>query len=92
MIQQVRSLSHYHIAPRFRVLVTMADRSRLSRQAIEQLRADGLDVCSAVIHSSVCAGERSYTKLPLYEYAPRSHAAQDYEQLLQEVREDGETL
>ena len=89
MIQQVRSLSHYHIAPRFRVLVTMADRSRLSRQAIEQLRADGLDVCSAVIHSSVCVGESSYTKLPLYEYAPRSHAAQDYEQLLQEVREDG---
>lgn len=88
MIQQVRSLGAYHIAPRYRVLVTMADRSRLSRQVIDQLKADGLDVFEAVVHSSVCVGESSYTRLPLYEYAPRSRAAQDYEQLLREVRDD----
>lgn len=85
MIYQAKGLRRYNISPRFRVLVTMADRSRLSRQAIDQLRADGLDVFETVIHSSVCVGESSYTRLPLYEYAPRSRAAQDYEQLLKEV-------
>ncbi len=89
LIGQVRSLGSYHVAPRFRVLVTMVDRTRLSRQVIDQLRADGLDVFDAVIHSSVCVGESSYTRLPLYEYAPRSRAAQDYEQLLREVLTDG---
>jgi len=69
-------------------LVTMADRSRLSRQVIDQLKADGLDVFETVIHSSVCVGESSYTRLPLYEYAPKARAAQDYEDLLREVLAD----
>ena len=67
----------------------MADRSRLSRQVIDQLKADGLDVFETVIHSSVCVGESSYTRLPLFEYAPKARAAQDYEQLLKEVLADG---
>ena len=85
LIGQARSLNHYNIAPRFRVLATMADRTRLSRQAVDQLKLDGLDVFATVIRSSVCCGESSYTRVPLYEYAPRSGAAQDYEQLLQEI-------
>lgn len=89
LIGQARSLNHYHIAPRFRVLATMADRSRLSRQAVDQLRLDGLDVFRTVIRSSVCVGESSYTRVPLYEYAPRSGAAQDYEALYREVLADG---
>ena len=88
MIQQVRSLGAYHIAPRFRVLATMADRSRLSRQARDLLRADGLDVFETEIHASVCVGESTFKRMPLYEYVPRSRVAQDYEQLLREVRED----
>jgi cellulose biosynthesis protein BcsQ len=67
----------------------MADRSRLSRQAVDQLKLDGLDVFDTVIRSSVCVGESSYTRVPLYEYAPRSGAAQDYEALYREVLGDG---
>lgn len=89
MIYQAKGLRYYNIVPRFRVLATMADRSRLSRQVIDQLRADGLDVCETIIHNSVCVGESSYARLPLYEYAPRSRAAQDYEQLAKEVLGDG---
>lgn len=89
LIAQVKSLGSYHIAPRFRVLATMADRTRLSRQAVDQLKLDGLDVFDTVIRSSVCVGESSYTRVPLYEYAPRSGAAQDYEALYREVLADG---
>lgn len=67
----------------------MANRTRLSRQIVGQLKADGLDVCETVIHDSVCCGESSYTRVPLYEYAPGSRAAQDYEQLAKEVLGDG---
>ena len=88
MIQQVRSLGAYHIAPRFRVLATMADRSRLSRQARDLLKADGLDVFETEIHASVCVGESTFKRMPLYEYVPRSRVAQDYEALLREVREN----
>lgn len=89
LIYQARGLASQHISPRYRVLVTMADRSRLSRQVIDQLKADGLDVFETVIHASVCVGESSYTRLPLYEYAPKARAAQDYENLLREVLADG---
>lgn len=89
LIEQARSLGRFHVYPRFRVLVTMADRSRLSKQAEEQLRRDGLEVFKTVIHNSVCVGESSYARLPLYEYAPKSRAAQDFEELLREVLEDG---
>jgi cellulose biosynthesis protein BcsQ len=41
-----------------------------------------------VIHNSVCVGESSYARLPLYAYAPRSRAALDYEELLREVLAD----
>ena len=88
LIAQVNSLARYGVRPRFRVLVTMVDRSRLSKQAAEQLRRDGLDVFKTPIRSSVCVGESSYTRLPLYEYAPRSGAAQDYEALAKEVLGD----
>ena len=88
LLDQVRSLARYGVRPGFRVLVTMADRSRLSKQAEEQLRRDGLALFKAVIHNSVCVGESSYARLPLYEYAPRSRAALDYEELLKEVLAD----
>lgn len=89
LIHQAKGLRYYNIAPRFRVLATMAKRTRLSRQIVDQLKADGLDVCETVIHDSVCCGESSYTRVPLYEYAPGSRAAQDYEQLAKEVLGDG---
>lgn len=88
LLDQVRSLARYGVRPGFRVLVTMADRSRLSKQAEEQLRRDGLVLFKAVIHNSVCVGESSYARLPLYAYAPRSRAALDYEELLKEVLAD----
>ena len=89
LIAQVRSLAAFHVMPRFRALVTMADgRSRLSTQAEAQLRRDGLSVFRTVIHASCVAGESSWARLPLYEYAPRSRVAQDYEALAKEVRGD----
>lgn len=89
LIHQAKGLRYYNILPRFRVLATMANRTRLSRQIIDQLKADGLDVCETVIHDSVCVSESTYTRVPLYEYAPGSRAAQDYEQLAKEVLGDG---
>lgn len=89
MIYQAKGLRYYNIAPKFRVLATMADRTRLSRQIVDQLKADGLDVLDTIIHQSVCVSESTYTRVPLYEYAPGSRAAQDYEQLAKEVLGDG---
>jgi len=89
MIYQAKGLRYYNIEPRFRVLATMANRTRLSRQIVDQLKDDGLDVFETAIHDSVCCGESSYTRVPLYEYAPGSRAAQDYEQLAKEVLGDG---
>jgi len=87
MIGQVKSLARYHVAPRFRVLVTMVDRTRLSRQVEAQLRDSGLDVLKAAIPASVCVGESTFARVPLYEYAPQSKAAAGYEALLKEVLE-----
>ena len=90
LVEQIRGLKSYHVAPRFRALLTMVDgRTRIGGQVLEQLREDGLDVFETVIHSSVCVNESSYARLPLYEYAPRSRTAQDYEALLREVLGDG---
>ena len=75
--------------PRVRVLVTMADRSNLSRQGEELLRRSGFEIFQTVIRSGVAVGESSYTRQALYEYAPRSNAAQDYEALMREVLVDG---
>lgn len=90
LIAQVRSLASYYVSPRFKALVTMADaRSRLSAQAEAQLRRDGLSVFRAVIHASCVVPESSWARAPLYEFAPKSRAAQDYEALAKEVRDDG---
>jgi chromosome partitioning protein len=89
MIAQVKSLARYHVAPRFRVLVTMVDRTRLSRQVEAQLRDSGLDVLQTAIPASVCVGESTFARVPLYGYAPQSKAARGYEALLKEVLGDG---
>ena len=87
LIAQVKSLGRFSVSPCFRVLVTAADRTRLSRQAVEQLRLDGLDLFDTVIRRSVTVGESSYACVPLYAYAPGSPAAQDYEALAREILE-----
>lgn len=90
LIAQVRGLQRYDVRPRFKTLVTMADsRARISAQAVSQLRQDGLDVFETVIHSSAVVGESSYARMALYEYAPKSRAAQDYEALAKEVLGNG---
>lgn len=89
LVAQIRGLKSYHVAPRFRALLTMVDgRTRIGGQALQQLREDGLEVYETVIHSSVRVNESSYARLPLYEYAPRSRTAQDYEALVREVLGD----
>lgn len=85
LIQQAQSIARTLPPLRFRVLITMADRSRLSRQGVELLRSSNLDVCKTVIHNGVAAREARFARQPLYEYAPKSRPAQDYEELLREV-------
>ena len=75
--------------PRVRVLVTMADRSRLTKQGEDLLRRSGFEVFRTMIRSGVAVGESSYAKEPLFEYAPRSNPAQDYEALAKEVLGNG---
>ena len=88
MIEQARSIRRAVAPLRFRVLITMADRSRLSRQGEELLRGSGMEVFKTVIHSSVAVREARFAKQPLFEYAPTARPAQDYEALLQEVLAD----
>ena len=89
LIGQIGSLKSYHVEPRFRALVTMVDgRTRIGGQIVDQLKKDGLDVFRTVIHNSAVVGESTYARLPLYEYAPRSRAARDYEELVTEVMGD----
>ena len=71
--------------PRVRVLVTMADKTNLSRQGEALLRSSGFEVFRTVIRAGVAVGESSYARQPLYEYAPKSKPAQDYEALLGEI-------
>ena len=75
--------------PQIRVLVTMADRSNLSRQGEELLRRSGFETFETAIRAGVAVGESSYARQPLYEYAPKSNPAQDYEALVKEVLENG---
>lgn len=75
--------------PRMRVLVTMADRSNLSRQGEDLLRRSGFETFETSIRAGVAVGESSYARQPLYEYAPRSNPAQDYEKLVKEVLGNG---
>ena len=89
LIGQIWSLKHYHVEPRFRALVTMVDgRTRIGGQIVDQLKKDGLDVFKTVIHNSAVVGESTYARLPLYEYAPKSRPARDYEKLMREVLGD----
>lgn len=74
--------------PRVRVLVTMADKTNLSKQGEALLRRSGFEVFQTVIRAGVAVGESSYTRQALYEYAPKSKPAQDYEALLREVLDD----
>lgn len=86
LIGQIGSLKRYHVEPRFRALVTMVDgRTRIGGQIVDQLKKDGLEVFRTVIHNSAVVGESTYARLPLYEYAPKSRPARDYEELMREV-------
>ena len=90
LISQVRGLARWHVSPRFRTLVTMADaRAKISFMAANQLRRDGLEVFETVIHASAVANESTYVRQPLCEYAPKNRTALDYEALTEEVLGNG---
>lgn len=97
MVEQIRSLRRQTGArPRCLVLITMADRTLLSRQISEQLRECGLTVFDTQIRRSVAVGESSYARKPLMDYAPECNAARDYDALVREylgeVDDDGEKV
>lgn len=86
LMEQVESLPRTATPARCRVLITMADRSNVSKQGEELIRSGRLEVFRTVIRRGVAVDESSYARQPLFEYAPRSAPARDYEQLLREVR------
>lgn len=93
LLDQMRSLGRQAKGAAFRVLITMADRTNLSRQGSGALRESGLNVFGIEIRSAVVVGESSYARKPLSEYAPRSAPAMDYraavKEYLREVEQDG---
>ena len=84
LLGQLRGLGQISRSVRFRVLITMADRTNLSRQGAELLRGSGVRVFDTEIRSAVAVGESTYARQPLCDYAPRSTAAKDYAALVQE--------
>ena len=93
LIDQLRGLGRAASGAKFRLLMTMTDRSNLCRQAAGSLRESGAWVFGTEIRSCVKVGEATYARQPLCDYAPRSTAAADYRALvkeyLQEVERDG---
>ncbi len=74
---------------RWRVLLTMTDRTNLSRQGAEHLRRafPSRSVFDQEIRNSVKVGEASFARKPVTEYAPGCSAAADYRALAKEVLE-----
>lgn len=93
LIEQIRQL--VLVDPgrdiRWRVLITMADGTNLHRQGAELLRASFPtgSVFETAIRNTVKVGEATFVRKPVTEYAPRSTAAWDYQQLAKEVLGDG---
>ena len=96
LIDQLRGLGRAASGAKFRLLMTMTDRSNLCRQAAGSLRESGAWVFGTEIRSCVKVGEATYARQPLCDYAPRSTAAADYRALvkeyLEEVERDGEKV
>lgn len=92
MLEQIRSLGRRTGSrPRCRVLITMADRTNLSRQGAEALRELGLEIFGTQIRRAVAVGESTYARQPLMDYAPECNAARDYDALVREFLEEVET-
>ena len=70
-----------------KVLVTLFDvRRNLCKQVVEQMRDElGRQVCQAVIRSNVSLAEAPIKGRDIFTYAPRSHGAEDYQALTQEL-------
>lgn len=83
MLSQIRTL---HARP-CRVLITMADRTRLFSDA-ERLLRQLFDCYDTVIRRCVKAPESTYAREPLRSYAPHSTAAEDYAALAAEIRRE----
>lgn len=87
LIDQVQSMGRRIAGLRYRVLITMAGtRDRLSKEAEALIRQCHLyETFDTVIHAGVKAGESTWERAPLYEYASWCRTAKDYEALLREV-------
>ena len=96
LIQQIRNIGKTAAGLRFSVLVTMANRTNLSRQGAQLLRQSGLPVMGIEIREAVAVGESTYVRQPLIDYAPRATATMDYraavKEYLQEVKNYGEAV
>ena len=76
--------------PRIRVFVNMADaRAALPKQALDAYKLAGFEIFRTVIRSGVVVSKSTWARQPLYEFAPESKPAQDYEALAKEVLGNG---
>jgi len=85
LMDQLREIRREAALLRCHVLATMKERTRLSRQGLELMRASSLPVMETAIRRSVSVGESSYARQPLMDYAPGCSAAKDYRALAAEV-------
>lgn len=89
LLRQVESLPRTATPARCRILVTMATATNVSREGEKYLRSGSLEVFKTVIRRGTAVDEASYARAPLFEYAPKSAPAQDYEAWFREVLADG---
>lgn len=99
LVEQIRQL--LQVEPRemeWKILITMADGTNLHRQGAELLRKSFPEgsVFEHAIRATTKVGEASFARKPVTEYAPRSTAAWDYRELvneyLKEVEKNGQEV
>ena len=99
LVEQIRQL--LMVEPRemeWKILITMADGTNLHRQGAELLRRSFPEgsVFEHAIRATTKVGEASFARKPVTEYAPRSTAAWDYRELvneyLKEVEKNGQEV
>lgn len=76
--------------PRRYLLTRFDSRRRMAKEILDMAQAEfGGDVCRTYISENVSLAESPSVKKNIFEYAPSSRGAQDYDALLNELMADG---
>lgn len=86
LIEDVKK-QYYHNAPTYRIIPTRYDaRKRLNNAIMDKVRERfGDRVFKAVIRENIAVAEAPSFGLSIFEYAPKSHGAEDYFALCREI-------